>query len=173
MNKASISLFIWAILLILAQVLVFNRICLFGVAVPFVFLYILIKLPITLSREWMFTIGFAVGMIIDIFSDTRGINALSATILMAFRRPILRLYVSRDDELSDPYPGIESLGMFAFLKYSLTFTFVYCTLAFLIESFSVLDPLRLVLKIVSSTVLSTMLIIGIDSLTMRKSEKRL
>ena len=65
MNKASISLFIWAILLILAQVLVFNRICLFGVAVPFVFLYILIKLPITLSREWMFTIGFAVGMIID------------------------------------------------------------------------------------------------------------
>ena len=58
MNKASISLFIWAILLILAQVLVFNRICLFGVAVPFVFLYILIKLPITLSREWMSTIGF-------------------------------------------------------------------------------------------------------------------
>lgn len=45
-------------ILVLAQVIVFNHICLFNVAVPLVFIYLLVRLPITLSVNWMLTIGF-------------------------------------------------------------------------------------------------------------------
>ena len=77
MNRSAISLIIWSIVLILAQVLVFNHICLFGYAVAFVFIYTLIKLPISMSKEWQFTIAFLLGLVIDIFSDTLGMNTLA------------------------------------------------------------------------------------------------
>ncbi len=56
MARISIELLIYTLVLVLAQVLVFNHICLFGVAVPFVFIFVLLRLPVTLSREWCFTI---------------------------------------------------------------------------------------------------------------------
>ena len=52
MARISIELLIYTLVLVLAQVLVFNHICLFGVAVPFVFIFVLLRLPVTLSREW-------------------------------------------------------------------------------------------------------------------------
>lgn len=173
MNRSIIHLTIWSVILILAQALVFNHVCLFGYAVPFVFLYTLVKLPLNMSREWLFTIGFCVGLIIDIFSDTLGMNALASTLIMALRQPILRLYVPRDNELADQFPGIRSLGMFTFIKFTLTFTFVYTTLIFFIDAFSVIGFLNVIVRIITSTILTTLLLVGIECLTSRKSEKRL
>lgn len=173
MNKTAIHLIIWTFVLIVAQALVFNHVCLFGYAVPFVFLYTLVKLPLTLSKEWLFTIGFFVGLTIDIFSDTLGMNALACTLSVALRQQVIRLYVARDNELTDPYPGIRSLGMYTFIKYTLTFTFVYCCLIFFIDSLSVVGILNVIIRIISSTILTTLLIVGLDSITSRKSEKRL
>lgn len=173
MNRSAISLLIWSVVLIFAQALVFNHICLFGYAVAFVFLYTLVKLPMTLAKEWQFTIAFSLGLIIDIFSDTLGMNALSCTLVMALRRPIIRLYVSRDDELPDAYPSNNSFGTFNFVKYVLTISIIYCTLFFTLESFSAIDWPNVGFRILASTVLTALLILGIDSLTARKSEKRL
>lgn len=160
-------------MILLAQALIFNHVCVWGVAVPFAFLYILLKLPITLSKEWLFTLGFAVGLIVDIFSDTLGMNALCCTLLMAFRRMILRLYVTRDDELSDPVLSIRSLGLFPFVKYTLTATLFYCAIYFTIEYMSANNIMRIISLAIGSTILTSLLIIGIDSLTVKKSEKRL
>ncbi len=173
MNKSAIFLFGWSVILILAQALVFNHVCLFGYAVPLVFLYIIVKLPMTMSKEWLFTIAFAVGLIIDIFSDTLGMNALACTVTMAIRRPIIRLYVARDEELPNPYPGLKSFGSFTFVKYALTVTLVYSILIFFIESFSTIGISRILLRIAASTLLTSLLLLGIDSLNVRRSEKRL
>lgn len=173
MNHSALTLLIWSIVLILAQALVFNHVCLFGVAVPLVFVYILVKLPITMPKEWLFTTAYVVGLIIDIFSDTLGMNALACTLTIAVRRQVIRMYVARDEELPDPYPGLKSFGTFTFVKYVLTFTLLYCVLIFSIESFSAHNLTQLILRIIFSILLTSMLILGIDCLTVRKSEKRL
>ena len=173
MNKSAIILILVSLLLIIAQAVVFNHVSLWGVAMPFVFIYILVKLPVNLSLSWLFTISFAVGLIIDIFSDTMGMNALACTLTMALRRPIIHLYFNRDEEISDAYPGIKTFGTFTFTKYVLTLTLVYCSLFFFIEAFSVFRITRLLTCIGASTLLTTILIICIDSLTVRKGEKRL
>ncbi len=173
MNKSAISLFFIAIILILAQAVVFNHVCLWGIAIPFVFLYIIIKLPISLSKEWLFTLGFIIGFIIDIFSDTLGMNMLACTLLATLRRPALRLYINRDDELTDPYPSIRTFGMFTYIKYVLTISLIYCTLIFFIDAFSVFNIMHLLGSIITSTLLTTIIIVCIDSLIVRKGEKRL
>lgn len=160
-------------ILVLAQVIVFNHICLFNVAVPLVFIYLLVRLPITLSVNWMLTIGFFLGLTVDIFSDTYGMNTLACTIEAMMRKPILRLYVPREEDLTRPEPSMYSLGTATYLKYLLTLTLLYCGLIFLIEAFTFFNPVRLLLRIVFSTILSMALMIGIDSFMTPQSEKRL
>lgn len=168
MNKSTLDLIIWTLILILAQALIFNHVCVFGIAVPFVFLYSIVKLPLSVTKDWIYTIGFVIGLILDVFSDTLGMNTLACTILAALRQPIIRLYISRDNELSNPTPGIRSLGIFTFTKYVLTITLLYTTLIFFIEAFSAWGFWRVILRIVTSTILTAFILVGIDSLTSRK-----
>ncbi|WP_300133132.1 rod shape-determining protein MreD [Duncaniella sp.] len=160
-------------ILVLSQVIVFNHICLFNVAVPLVFIYLLVRLPITLSVNWMLTIGFFLGLTVDIFSDTYGMNTLACTIEAMVRKPILRLYVPREEDLTRPEPSMYSLGTATYLKYLLTMTLLYCAIIFLIEAFTFFNPVRLLLRIVFSTILSMALMVGIDSFMTPQSEKRL
>ncbi|ROS97338.1 rod shape-determining protein MreD [Duncaniella muris] len=173
MSKTVLQFILLGFILVLAQVIVFNHICLFNVAVPLVFIYLLVRLPITLSVNWMLTIGFFLGLTVDIFSDTYGMNTLACTIEAMMRKPILRLYVPREEDLTRPEPSMYSLGTATYLKYLLTLTLLYCSLIFLIEAFTFFNPVRLLLRIVFSTILSMALMIGIDSFMTPQSEKRL
>lgn len=173
MAKSFINFLSLFIILILAQAVVFNHICLFGVALPLVFIYLIIKLPVTMNINWIMTIGFITGISVDIFSDTQGMNALACTILSALRLPVLRLYFPREDEMSVPVSSMRSLGPAVFMKYTLSLSVIYCALFFLIESFSLFDPIRLLTKIISSSLLTFVIIVAIDALTTRRREKRL
>ena len=159
--------------MVLAQVIVFNHICLFGYAVPLVFIYLIIKLPMTISTNWVLTVSFLLGLTIDIFSDTQGMNSLACTLLGVLRRPVLRLYFPREEEMSMPMPSFRSLGVAVYLKYVFSISLIYCALFFMIESFSLFNPMRLLIKIASSALLTFIIIIAIDSLTFRRNEKRL
>ena len=173
MSKTVLQFILLGFILVLAQVVVFNHICLFNVAVPMVFIYLLVRLPITLSVNWMLTIGFFLGLTVDIFSDTYGMNTLACTVEAMMRKPILRLYVPREEDLTRPEPSMYSLGTATYLKYLLTMTLLYCSLIFLIEAFTFFNPVRLLLRIVFSTILSMALMVGIDSFMTPQSEKRL
>ncbi|MCH5326101.1 MAG: rod shape-determining protein MreD [Duncaniella sp.] len=173
MSKTLLQFIILTLILIIAQVVVFNHICLFNVAVPMVFIYVLLRLPVTMSFNWVVSIGFFLGLTVDLFSDTYGMNAMSCTLLAILRRPILRLYVPRDEDLTKPEPSIMSLGMAVYFKYLLTTTLLYCALIFIIEAFTFFNPLSLLLRILFSSLLSMVIMLGIDSLMTPRSEKRL
>lgn len=174
MTKSTIQLTILTLVLILAQGVIFNHICLFGVAVPFVFVYALIKLPINLNVNWVLTFGFFLGLTVDVFSDTYGMNATACTIAAMLRRPVLRLYMARGDEPADPVPSPATLGRGVYMKYELTMALLFCLLIFVIESFTFFNIWLLILRVVCSTLLTTALMAGIDSLFLRRRyEKRL
>ena len=151
------------ILMVLVQV-VCNHICLWGVAVPLLYVYFIVRLPINLSANWTMTLAFLLGLVIDIFSNTQGMNALACTITAALRRFIFALYFSREDGLSDPEPSVRTLGAGIYIKYLLTLMLVFCTLLFTIQAFTLHNIQTTILRIACSTILSTALIFGIDSL---------
>ncbi|MCI9172624.1 rod shape-determining protein MreD [uncultured Duncaniella sp.] len=173
MSKTTLQFLLLGLILVLAQVIVFNHICLFNVAVPMVFIYLIFRLPITLSLNWTLTVSFFLGLIVDIFSDTYGMNAVACTVVAMLKHPVLRLYVPREEDLTRPEPSMLSLGVAVYMKYLLTMTVIYCTLIFIIEAFTFFNPLQLVLRIVFSTILSMIIMLGIDSLMTSRSEKRL
>lgn len=159
--------------LILVQVLVCNHIMLFNVALAFVFIYSLIRLPMDTNINLVLTWGFLSGLIVDIFSDSAGVNALACTILALIRRPMLYAYVPRDDRTKNIIPSLQSLGFSIFGKYLYSVSLVYCLLVFIIEYFNFGDVKEIVIMSISSSILTFILLLGFDSLIVTKREKRL
>jgi len=153
------------IVLLLAQVLICNRIVLFGIASPIIFIYFIISVPPSTNRNIAYTLGFLLGLLIDIFSDTPGMNALACTILTSLRQPVMSLYNPHEKDLSAGVsPSIRTLGAGVYLKYLATLTLTYCTLLYCLEYFSFVGLWDICKRIIFSSLLSFLIMIGIDSL---------
>ena len=79
-------------LLVLVQVLVFNRLNFFGFINPMVYILFLYWYPIKENRAVFISIGFLLGLVIDIFSDTLALHAAS-TVTIAYLRPTIMRFV--------------------------------------------------------------------------------
>lgn len=169
MTRTILTFILLFAVLIPAQALIFNNLILFNVALPLVFIYLIISLPLTLSTNWVVTIGFLTGLAVDIFSDTPGMNALACTLLAFVRRPVYHLYMSYDDDLSGLRPSIATMGAAAYFKYMLTMVFINCLSVFVIEAFQFFNLRLLLLRTVCSTVFTFIIIYAIDSLSFKRS----
>ena len=109
MSKSVLQFAMLFLGMLLAQIIC-NRICLFGVAVPIVFIYFIIRLPMNMSANWVMFLSFLLGLSVDIFGNTQGMNALASTILAGSRRWVFSLYFPREDDMTNPVPSIRSLG---------------------------------------------------------------
>lgn len=154
--------------LILLQVLVCNHIMLFHVAMVFLFIYVILRLPMRLSTGWLLTWAFMAGFIVDIFSDTPGVNSLACTVLAMLKRPVLYAYVPRDDRTKDIEPSLTTLGFAVYSKYLLTMSAIYCLGVFTIEYFNFADVKEIVIMGGSSALLTFVVLLGVDSLLSKR-----
>lgn len=173
MNNFTIRFIIAFLFLVPLQGLVFDKMVLFNVAVPFVFIYLIVMLPVTLGTNLSVFLGFLTGLSVDLFADTAGLNALSCTVLAFARKPMFHLYVTMDDDLAGRSPSSLTMGAAAFLKYLLTLSLVYCLMVFCIEAFQLLNLRLMLLRIFASTIYTFLLLYTLDSLLIRRREKRL
>jgi len=173
MNKTALSLLLLFAVLVPAQAVFFNNLVLFNVAVPLVFIYLIITLPVTYNPSIAMTIGFLTGLSVDILSDTPGVNTLSCTILTFVRRPVFKLYISSDNDLADQRPSIKTMGTATFLKYALTMAVIYCAMVFSIEAMQIFNIRLYLLRVGCSSLFTFIIIYAIACLTRSSREKRL
>lgn len=154
--------------LLLAQIFVFSHIMLFNVAMPIVFIYFIIRLPIGMSMNLLYTLSFFLGFLLDIFTDTPGVNSLSCTLLALCKTHVFYAYVPRDDKTQHILPCISTLGWGAYSKYLLTMIGIYSIIVFSVEYLSFADVRSVMIFAGSSTLLSFPLLMAVDSLVSRK-----
>lgn len=145
----------WFLGLAMLQVLVLNQMHIGGYATPFLYIYFILKFNTRIGRNALMLWAFALGLLIDMFSNTPGMNAASATLLAFSRTSILRLVTLRD--MDEGFrPSLRSMGVSSFLRYIFLSCSLFCSVLFLIDTFSFYDLPVLLLKILSS-IISTML----------------
>lgn len=149
--------------MVLVQVLICNNILLFGVAVPFIFIYFIIVLPLNTSLNLLLIISFLLGFTIDIFSDTMGLYSLSSLVLAALKKPVFYLYVPKDDKFNI-YPSISEMGWENYLKFILTLSALFCLMVFGIELFGFASFGRIIALSSESALFTIVLIITVDAL---------
>jgi rod shape-determining protein MreD len=153
--------------LILFQVLLLNRISLFGVATPVLYIYFLLKLSVGRNLYYVITSAFVMGLIIDIFLDTPGMNAAAITIVAAFRKSISGLFFEKEG-YDDFVPGM-NVAAGPFVRFTIFMVLLHLTLLFFIESFTLFNLKNTLLRIVTSSAVTIPLIIALDSLMFRRN----
>lgn len=162
MIKNLLNILVSFIVFVALQVLVLNDIHLFHLATPFLYLYIILKTPLGLTRVQVLWVAFLTGLTIDIFSNTLGMHAAACTLIGLIRRPLLTALVDRDI-IEDATPSYASLGAGSFMKYTFGMVFIHHLTLFLIESISLFDPLYLLLRILSSVALTTLCVFIVET----------
>ena len=128
----------WFVVLCLAQVLILNHIHLFDIAIPLLYVYF----AITFHRgtpKWIILLwSFALGLAIDVFSNTPGLASGSMTLIAAVQPYLLELFVPRDSA-ENLEVSVSTLGISKFMIFSAILLVVYCLVFFALEAFSFYD----------------------------------
>lgn len=174
MEKNAFQLALMFVLLVMVQAVIFNQIVLFGLAVPFVFIYFIIKLPVNMSTSMVIFLSFLLGTVMDILQDTPGVCGLACTCLGACRHTVLRLFIPREDDILHSSPSLRVFGFGVFSRYVITMALIFCFLVFAIEAFTFFRFGIMIERIIMSTLLTSLLLVATDSLSRKSvSEKRL
>lgn len=76
------------ILLVAIQIIIVNKVQLFGYSSPYLYLLFIIGFPLNINRNLLIILGFILGICIDIWSNSGGVHA-GATVLIAYLRPYI------------------------------------------------------------------------------------
>ena len=151
----------WFVGLVLVQALLLNNICLCGLATPFLYVYMLLAMDKDINRNALMVIAFLLGLAVDIFSNTPGVNA-GASVMVAFMRPgLLRLFSPRDI-YENFEPGIYTLGFGPFARYAFVTLLLHHSALFLLEAFSLVNLGHLLLRILCSALLTWVFVLATE-----------
>ena len=116
------------------QVFLFDNMVLFGTAFCFVYIGFILLLPLEISKVLLIALGFITGLSIDIFYNSLGVNAASAT-LIAYFRPFWLSSITPSGGYEDVrIPSLKVLGFSWFITYALPLIFLHHFSLFLIEA---------------------------------------
>jgi rod shape-determining protein MreD len=90
MNSVNINSIIRFVVLILAQVLVFNNINFLGNINPYPYILFILLFPINNNRTLFIFLSFMLGLFVDLFSDSGGIHAAACVTIAFIRPPVLK-----------------------------------------------------------------------------------
>ncbi len=88
MNSAVLFNIARFILLLAAQVLIFNNFNFLGYINPFPYILFIILYPVNGNKYWLLATSFLLGIIMDLFCNSGGVHT-TACILLAYFRPTL------------------------------------------------------------------------------------
>lgn len=86
MNSALIINIIRFILLLAAQIVIFNNINLFGYINPYPYILFILIYPVNSNKSGLLIASFCLGLVVDLFSNSGGIHA-AACLILAYVRP--------------------------------------------------------------------------------------
>ncbi len=134
MNRESINATILFISLVLLQIIVLNNINFLGYINPFLYILFIFYYPIRKIDYNLIFLSFSLGLAIDYFSNTGGINA-AATLFIAFIRiPVLKVVIGKR-ELDYSSMSINKLPFGRKYTYILALTLIHHFIVFGLEYF--------------------------------------
>lgn len=161
----------WYILLfvvtVLIQVLIMNNIQFSRFVNPYFYVLFILLLPINFPRYLILILGFALGLSIDVFSNTPGIHA-SASVFMAFLRPYVINASNLDDKEPLIIPSIANIGGAMFVRYAAILIIVHHFFLFYVEVFSFHAFFQTFLRSFLSSIFSFIFIVISQFLIFRK-----
>lgn len=158
MARIWIKYSIMFISLVLIQTLVLNYIQFSGYINPYVYVLFILLLPVSIPHYALVLLGFSIGIVVDIFSNSPGMHT-SATTLAAFMRPYVINVISPRDMDKNDYPGVAQFGLPWFVSYSAVIIVIHHLFYFYIEAFTFAGFFLTMLRSLISSVFTIFLVV--------------
>jgi rod shape-determining protein MreD len=163
-----------AILFMLVQVFVLDRIHLHQMVTPYLYFLFVLWLPFKMQRPWLMIIAFLYGFVLDSFQHNPGFHA-AACVLIAYIRPFLvNIFIPQEGaDTNFEEPSIKSMG--GILPYAIFMSVLvlfHNAWLFLLEAWQFGNFWYFLAKTILSTVLSIALIIVTELIFVRKQKFR-
>lgn len=159
---------------ILLQVYVLNKVPhLHRYIAPYIYYLFILWLPFGISRQWLLVIGFLTGLTLDYFMMTPGLHA-AASLLIAYVRPLLiQILTPRDSsEFNYREPSPQAMQWTPYAIYVLILTLLHHGYLVFLEWLSFGTFLDFLIKIISTTGISLLLVVTLELLFPRKLKFR-
>lgn len=144
--------------LILLQEFVFSKLNLLGLVNPYVYIMIIILLPMEFRGAWALVAGFTVGVIMDLVTGNMGLHTMCTTWLTFARPSVLEVTAGRDMVKGGGVPFSNKLGLPHFFSYVTLMVLLFSIPFFMLEVMSFHDFGYTLLRILFSSILNVGLI---------------
>jgi rod shape-determining protein MreD len=150
---------IWRfVFLVLFQVLILNNIQFSGYINPYFYIYFILLLPFETPRWLLLISAFLLGISLDAFTNTFGLNA-AACVLMAFVRPFVISAISTGTEFMTGHsPSLKNQGLKWFAYYSIILVLIHHFALFYLEIFRFTEFLQTLIRALLSSAFTLILI---------------
>jgi len=159
------------VFLVLLQVLILNNLQLSGYVNPYFYIYFLLLLPFETPRWLLLLAGFILGISIDAFTNTFGLNA-AACVLLAFIRPFVIEAISTGTEFMIGHsPSLRNQGVKWFTYYAIILVLVHHFTLFFLEIFRFTEFFQTLLRVILSSIFTLLLIFIAEYLSYARESK--
>ncbi|MBN2663848.1 MAG: hypothetical protein JXR68_09385 [Bacteroidales bacterium] len=159
--------FFYSVFLFFLQILLFNHVAIGLGLIPFVYILIVLLLPIEIHRVIPLILAFVFGFLVDVFNDTIAFNT-AAFVFIAFIRPwILQILSPSDGYEVGKLPSAFNMGFGWFIFYSIIIVFFHQLVYFSLEIFMISKILVVLAKVFVNTLYSVAFIIVLHILFFR------
>lgn len=159
MSKEILVNIVRFIFLVLFQIFILNNIVFLGYVNPYLYILFILLLPFDTPKWLLLISAFILGLVIDIFMHTMGMN-IAATLLVAWVRPGLIRALSAGKEIEPGMkPGVRDFGFGWFFWYALVLTFLHHLSLFYLEIFKFTHFFQTLIKVLISTAFTVIIII--------------
>ncbi len=140
---------------------------------PYLYFLFILWLPFGINRLSITLLGFILGFILDLFSNTPGLHA-AACGLMAYIRPsILNLLLAQEaSEEVHKEPSVGTMGWGPYLFYVFALTFIHHFYLVLLEWLEFGSFTYFLGKVIATTTMSVLLIFLVELIMNRRKLKR-
>ncbi|MGC8864195.1 MAG: hypothetical protein ACP5O2_00595 [Bacteroidales bacterium] len=146
-----IKLLLTFIASVFIQLAVFDNLNLGAYFNPLVYTLFILKLPFRTQNWALLLWAFALGLLLDFFQSSHGLNA-AACVLMAFTRPfVIKWLTTRRDFSEQEMPSIRDMGVQWYILYSIILLFIHHFGVFILEEGSISGLFAIFIRALLST----------------------
>jgi len=142
---------------VLLQVLVLNQILFYAYINPFLYVILIITLPLKTPKWFLLIYAFFLGFLIDLFSSSLGFHS-TATILIAFLKPFISKITIPHNILGDTDKiTLKKIGNKAYITFSILLILAHNSCLFIIEHLNF--NMAIAGKILASSIITLIIVL--------------
>lgn len=161
------------VVFIIVQVFLLNPLHLHHYIIPYLYYLFILWLPFSTSRFNLLVVGFITGLTLDYFTMQIGFHAAACTLIAYIRPFVINILAPKESsEFNYREPSPRAMGWTPYLVYVLILTIFHHTYLTMLQWLQFGSFLEFLIKVVSATGISMLLIITVELLFPRRMKFR-